>query len=97
MDLKTKIAREKECINDLVKSVKIHTQEGDYELAEKRGQDVIKSIQHIKSLKRKVDEEFFGAEEGEEIANSNYWWVLAYILAGLFSLFIALNAYVQTQ
>ena len=95
MDLKTKIAREKECINDLVKSVKIHTQEGDYELAEKRGQDVIKSIQHIKSLKRKVDEEFFGADEGEKVHFSDYGWVLAYILVGMAGLYIALKAYVQ--
>lgn len=97
MDLKKQINKEKQCINYLTKAINLHTKKGDLELAYKRGQDMIKSVKRLESLKRKFDEEFLDAEEGEEIANSNYWWVLAYILAGLFSLFIALNAYVQMQ
>jgi len=52
-------------------------------------------------LKNWVDTTFFitkeEVEEGYEVDNSNYWWIFLYIIFGLFTMFIGLQALVFMQ
>lgn len=50
MDINNEINREKTCINDLLKYIEIHTKEGRYDLAQARANDIVKSLNQIKSL-----------------------------------------------
>jgi len=48
--INNQIIKEKACIDDLVKEVAIHTQDGRYQLAADRGRDMQNSIIRIQQL-----------------------------------------------
>lgn len=53
--INNQIIKEKACIDDLVKEVAIHTQDGRYQLAADRGRDMQNSIIRIQQLERQKE------------------------------------------
>jgi len=53
--INNQIIKEKACIDDLVKEVAIHTQDGRYQLAADRGRDMRNSIIRIQQLERQKE------------------------------------------
>lgn len=49
------IEREQYCIDDLIKEIAIHTQNGRYQLAAERGRDMQNSIARIQQLYRQKE------------------------------------------
>ncbi len=50
--INNQISKEKACIDDLIKEINIHTQNGRYQLAADRGRDMQNSIIRIQQLER---------------------------------------------
>jgi len=53
--IETQIAKEKLCVDDLVKEVALHTKVGRYQLAADRGRDMQNSIIRIQQLERQKE------------------------------------------
>ena len=53
--INNQIIKEKACIDDLVKEVTIHTQDGRYQLAAERGREMQNSIARIQQLERQKE------------------------------------------
>jgi len=53
--INNQITKEKACIDDLVKEVAMHTQDGRYRLAAERGRDMQNSIIRIQQLERQKE------------------------------------------
>ena len=53
--IETQIAKEKLCVDDLVKEVSLHTKVGRYQLAADRGRDMRNSIIRIQQLERQKE------------------------------------------
>ncbi|MBM7607543.1 hypothetical protein JOD29_000787 [Lysinibacillus composti] len=51
--LNNEIFREKSCIDDLIKMISMHTQEGRYQQAARLGRDLQNSINHIQKLEQR--------------------------------------------
>ena len=56
MNLHTDLVREQACSEDLIKEIRMHIQECRFDLAERRTADLMKSINHMKYLQRRLDE-----------------------------------------
>lgn len=56
------IIKEKACIDDLIKEIAIHTQNGRYELAANRGRDMQNSIIRIQQLEGQKGVAFTGSQ-----------------------------------
>lgn len=50
--INNQITKEKACIDDLIKEISMHTQNGRYQLAADRGRDMQNSIIRIQQLER---------------------------------------------
>ncbi|MFY0521394.1 hypothetical protein ACOMCU_26795 [Lysinibacillus sp. UGB7] len=53
--INNQIIKEKACIDDLIKEVAMHTQNGRYQLAAERGRDMQISISRIQQLERQKE------------------------------------------
>lgn len=56
MSLHTDLIREQACSEDLTKVIQMHIHEGRHDLAEQRTADLLKSIQNIQYLQRRIEE-----------------------------------------
>lgn len=56
MSLHTELIREQACSEDLNKEIRMHIQEGRYDLAERRTADLMKSIKNMQQLQRRINE-----------------------------------------
>ncbi len=56
MNLHTDLVREQACSEDLNKEIRMHIQEGRFDLAERRTADLMKSIKYMQQLQRRINE-----------------------------------------
>lgn len=56
MNLHTQLIREQACAEDMNKEIQMHIQEGQYDLAERRTADLMRSIKNMQQLQQRIND-----------------------------------------